>query len=814
MAPKSFQESEEEQVPLAPAGGEPTSHDLGSPVGTPKDAKPQCTPVWQGHWNCRLAPESLDPRTLRLLWEQRELEIQALRWAIQNGQNARQCHILQEVAGIPPERSSCSQDKFLQNQVQKLTLELKAQKEQAQLVRGGIRELGWALAGTQGLVLGGGVEGGSSLAGSSEQEKEQLENRLTQTLHTLQQLEAELQTFQKSCLLQLACSSWVDHIVRSQTGSVEVVTAETLMDPSDLSDNDQAPSAGEGFRLEDVDWNSIAHWYPSLFTSINFNSQQKGLQSHPSPPLDTWDSDSPGKHRKKPGKRLQWRSLPWVATSSSGYAGSDSSSCQLVLHSQVQKVTEYPPQVTGLTSAEQIQTCSRSFSKDTEGRVGQDSLLPFCNPIFRSFSPLESNIRTGTAPLPRTLHLLQGWPALQGTSPLDPPCGASIPKELLSLDLQKIHKHPPSKTALEPQTDPGQRYPGHQLSCCLKIAAVNRREKFIRILNQSSEQTVDLGGFVLQQVVRSFPVCMYRFPPSTLLPPGHHITVWGEGTSSTKKQRRPVSLRQDPFHIHFSQGCVTLLLNPEGQVLSEYQSPHRVTPASKTYADNTDWSIDRFPLSETRPGANAKEQPRQPQPPRKGRAREARAGRRKWGGHYKFLDLAPAKPVPHTLARTAPTFLSPTSSGTTALPSTPQHQAGSRPELFKMPLSPSTFPGAVPARNTSRRRAVALMTPHPVRTRGILQRQSTRKPFHPGEVPAQPEGAKTEKPQLLPAIPEAGLCLEDCPARRECKVRVCRKTVDRSCPMVALSVQNTAESRFGFRFLSCPPITVDVSRRA
>lgn len=47
----------------------------------------------------------MDPRTLRLLWEQRELEIQALRWAVQNGQNARYYHILQEVAGIPPERS-------------------------------------------------------------------------------------------------------------------------------------------------------------------------------------------------------------------------------------------------------------------------------------------------------------------------------------------------------------------------------------------------------------------------------------------------------------------------------------------------------------------------------------------------------------------------------------------------------------------------------------------------------------------------------------------------------------------------------------
>lgn len=46
-----------------------------------------------------------------------------------------------EVAPSP--RSLCRQQKFLQNQVQKLTLELKEQKEQAQLVRGGgIRE--WA----------------------------------------------------------------------------------------------------------------------------------------------------------------------------------------------------------------------------------------------------------------------------------------------------------------------------------------------------------------------------------------------------------------------------------------------------------------------------------------------------------------------------------------------------------------------------------------------------------------------------------------------------------------------------------------------
>lgn len=62
----------------------------------------------QVYWHYRLAPEALDPRTLRLLWEQRELEIQALRWAIRNGPHARHCHILQEVSGLPSERSAAS----------------------------------------------------------------------------------------------------------------------------------------------------------------------------------------------------------------------------------------------------------------------------------------------------------------------------------------------------------------------------------------------------------------------------------------------------------------------------------------------------------------------------------------------------------------------------------------------------------------------------------------------------------------------------------------------------------------------------------
>lgn len=130
-------------------------------------------------------------------------------------------------------------------------------------------------------------------------------------------------------------------------------------------------------------------------------------------------------------------------------------------------------------------------------------------------------------------------------------------------------------------------------SSCLKIVAVSRRQRFVRILNQSLEETVDLGGFVLQQLVLDFPVCMYRFPPSTLLAPRHHITVrpapraargpalrrppftrgpaprssqvWGEGPCSTRRQQ-PSSSGQEPVHFHSSRGCATLLLNPQGEV--------------------------------------------------------------------------------------------------------------------------------------------------------------------------------------------------------------------------------------------------------
>lgn len=218
----------------------------------------------------------------------------------------------------------------------------------------------------------------------------------------------------------------------------------------------------------------------------------------------------------------------------------------------------------------------------------------------------------------------------------------------------------------------------------MKIAAVNLRERFICVLNQSVEETVDLGGFTLQQLEHDFPVYLYRFPPGTLLAPQHHVTVcpappapararparltrarrrpqvWGKGSGSAKKPM-PSSVGWGPRHVRSRRSLVTLLLSPKGEVgagpagrlgglggsrggvtarparpqlLSEHQAPHSVTPATTTLDDHTNLSIDRFPLPEAQPGDDTPEQGRPPRTPRNRRAPKARARSRwrpRWG---------------------------------------------------------------------------------------------------------------------------------------------------------------------------------------
>ncbi|KAG8515705.1 Lamin tail domain-containing protein 2 [Galemys pyrenaicus] len=382
----------------------------------------------------------------------------------------------------------------------------------------------------------------------------------------------------------------------------------------------------------------------------------------------------------------------------------------------------------------------------------------------------------------------------RGLKAVAEPQEAQAPREEgLSLGLQKPHSDLPGKTVSAPQSsasagpqDP--RYRHSPTGSCLRIVAVSRRERFVRILNQSLEETAELDGLVLQQRVGAARVCTYRFPPCTQLAPRHHVTVWGEGPAGAKKQLPP-SLRGEPVHFHSGPGCVTLLLSPKGEVLSQHRAPHCVTPASRIFTDDTDLSIDRFPISEAQAGADAGEQ---------SLAQEAPARRRRKPGCMRAAG----------------------------------------------PSGSASVPMQAPPRGLG----------VPARTRVLLPRLGASEPSHPCEAAAQPERSErtdAHAPQLLSLVPETALRLEDLGARKEPTVRVSerptapagpppppspvpprprpappsspapapplsprapqvgRRSVDRGFPMVALSVQNTAESRFGFRFLSCPPITAD-----
>lgn len=87
------------------------------------------------------------------------------------------------------------------------------------------------IRGQVGVGLRGGEKALPHVRTVLEQEKSQLEERLQQALNTMQRLEAELEAFQRSCLLQLARSSWVGRVLRSSTGSVEVSPARPALLP-------------------------------------------------------------------------------------------------------------------------------------------------------------------------------------------------------------------------------------------------------------------------------------------------------------------------------------------------------------------------------------------------------------------------------------------------------------------------------------------------------------------------------------------------------------------------------------------------------
>ncbi|XP_042301137.1 lamin tail domain-containing protein 2 [Sceloporus undulatus] len=130
----------------------------------------------------------------------------------------------------------------------------------------------------------------------------------------------------------------------------------------------------------------------------------------------------------------------------------------------------------------------------------------------------------------------------------------------------------------------------------LKIVQVHRKGKFVRILNSLLNKEVDLSGYSIQQWVGGYPVSIYRFPNGTILPAQHHITVWA--AAANLAHEKPSDELSGPRFFKADPGCVTVLYNRRGQMVSQHANAHQFTTAAEAYSDNLDLSVDKFPLKD------------------------------------------------------------------------------------------------------------------------------------------------------------------------------------------------------------------------
>ncbi|XP_056657031.1 lamin tail domain-containing protein 2 isoform X5 [Monodelphis domestica] len=572
--------------------------------------------------------------------------------------------------------------KDLQQQMEKMTEELKGQKERA------------------------------------DQEKLELEAQLKEAKATMQQLEDELLSFQRSCLLHLARTSWAGRVLRSQTGSVEVVTAEALM--MDVSDESLELSSSEGqhFRLEDVDWNSVAHRYPNLFEDIS-KIKHRPTSAHVLDPPDY--PEAPRARREQ----FRFKSVDW----------------SLPL-----------PQKSASSTAMAVEGSSAgSNSMSTAGGLETSPSLVL---------PVQEEEASSSGP-----HT-----ALDGQRP-----GSCLDRDSVGAAVVGIGLSRQSLLSSSLRASPSWR---KDLNSSLKIVKIDKHGKFIQVLNESLEESVDIGGFVLQQLIQHFPVCIYRFPKDTLLAPQHHVTVWGEGVSPTRK-RMAKAPQKDLIHFYTHPGCVTLLLNPAGEVMSQYQAPHCVTEASKAFTDYTDMSIDCYPLREA-PDTKPQE----------------------------AVGLRTKSHRRHLPARKKPKIPGP--------PPSLEGQAGPYRSRWDARPPPPLQPheGASPATSTRPEPHSSLPRPRPLR---VIPSINANRPGGPAEAREAAlgrqdscHGAMVPLPSIpeLSQLPAIGKKIQKCifNTNQFLPPRICRKYVDVECPMVALSVQKTAESRFGLKHLNYPPI--------
>uniref|UniRef100_A0A673UZI5 Lamin tail domain containing 1 n=1 Tax=Suricata suricatta TaxID=37032 RepID=A0A673UZI5_SURSU len=107
----------------------------------------------------------------------------------------------------------------------------------------------------------------------------------------------------------------------------------------------------------------------------------------------------------------------------------------------------------------------------------------------------------------------------------------------------------------------------------IKIAEVNAKGLFVKLVNSSLDKELEIGGHILQQNVNGQTVSVYRFLPNILMQARCTVTVWA-AESEAKHQPPSDFLWREQNKFKTSPDCTTILCKPNGEAVAWYTPIH------------------------------------------------------------------------------------------------------------------------------------------------------------------------------------------------------------------------------------------------
>ncbi|XP_053410336.1 lamin tail domain-containing protein 1 isoform X1 [Nycticebus coucang] len=107
----------------------------------------------------------------------------------------------------------------------------------------------------------------------------------------------------------------------------------------------------------------------------------------------------------------------------------------------------------------------------------------------------------------------------------------------------------------------------------VKIAEVNIKGLFVKLINSSLDKEVGIGDYILQQNVNGQRVSLYQFLPNITMQANSTVTVWA-AVSEAKHEPPSHFLWKEQSKFITSPDCTTILCKPNGQAVAWYIPIH------------------------------------------------------------------------------------------------------------------------------------------------------------------------------------------------------------------------------------------------